>query len=73
MTQFEAGYSYFGEVQYLTDEEYLFPVRKDAEKEYVSLNRYGKELIPPIFDNIDCWIESIIDGSVRAYKEDKNY
>lgn len=38
---FEEGYSYFGDVPFLTDEEYLFPARKDKEKEYVYINRYG--------------------------------
>lgn len=38
---FEESYSYFGQVPYLSDEEYLFPARKDKEKEYVYINRYG--------------------------------
>lgn len=46
---FEEGYSYFGQVPYLSDEEYLFPARKDTGKEYVYLNRYGVQKIQNSF------------------------
>lgn len=42
---FEEGYSYLGQVPYLSDEEYLFPARKDKENEYVYINRYGVKKI----------------------------
>lgn len=42
---FEEGYSYLGQVPYLSDEEYLFPARKDTETEYVYINRYGVQKI----------------------------
>lgn len=46
---FEEGYSYFGQVPYLSDEEYLFPARKDKENEYVYINRYGVKKIQSNF------------------------
>lgn len=46
---FEEGYSYFGQVPDLSDEEYLFPARKDKENEYVYINRYGVKKIRSSF------------------------
>lgn len=46
---------------------------KEINSKYGLYNRYKKELVPPVYDNIDWWSETIIDGTILAYKDDKCY
>lgn len=46
---------------------------KEFDGEYGILDRFRREVFPPEFDNIEHWAEPVIDGIIRADKDDQCY
>ena len=46
---------------------------KEVNGKYGIFDRFRREVFPPVYDSIEHWGEPVIEGTIRAYKDDKCY